>query len=517
MQKEDLKETPKDAIKRAIANLLRLPRHLKSSVMRQGAKDVDKLKSQLVLSNIFLHIHSIKTHRFSLRWNYTFGLGVMCIGLFTILALSGFLLMIYYRPDTAQAYYSIKDLIYVIPSGRLVRNIHRWAAHLMVIACFLHMARIFYTSSYKRGREFNWNIGLVLFILTLGLGFTGYLLPWDQLAYWATTIGVNVAASLTELTDALNINGLFDIVTKLKHLLLGADQIGNDTLVRFYFLHCILFPSLMTLFIAIHIWRIRKNGGLSRPDSIDRKLLKGTPENNKVNNSTKPGLFQHTDDSSYAKGQDAENLVHSIPHAFLKEFIAVIFILAITVALSCLFDAPLKEPANPVFPENPAKAPWYFVGIQELVSYSAFMGGIGIPIIGLFGLALIPYIDRDKGAIGIWFEDKTGIRVTKISACYAFACCAAMLAFTIVFGWLRAWFPDIPQLLIILINPGTILVVMFAAWSLFVLQKYDSIRMGAMALFTCFFIAVIILTYFALVHRGPNWDFYWWPSLWPKH
>ncbi|MCF8067122.1 MAG: cytochrome b N-terminal domain-containing protein [Desulfobacterales bacterium] len=517
MRKADLEETPEGAIKRSLVNLARLPRHLKSSVMRHGAKDAGRLKSQLILSSIFLHIHSIKTHRFSLRWNYTFGLGIMCIGLFAILSLSGFLLMIYYKPDTAQAYSSIKDLIYVIPSGRLVRNIHRWAAHLMVIASFLHMARVFYTGAYKRGREFNWNIGLALFVLTLGLSFTGYLLPWDQLAYWATTIGVNIAASPTELTDALNITGFFDIGTKLKHLLLGADQIANDALIRFYFLHCILLPFFMTLFVAIHIWRIRKNGGLSRPDCIDEEWLKGTPENNKVNNATKSGLFQHTDDSVKTKRSDAENLVHSIPHAFLKEFVAVVFILAITVALSSLFDAPLKEPANLFIPENPAKAPWYLVGIQELVSYSAFMGGIGIPIIGLFVLALIPYIDRDKGAIGIWFENKTGIRVTKLSACYALICCVTMLAFTIVFGWLRAWFPDIPQFLIILINPGTILVLMFAAWSLFVLQRYDSIRMGAMALFTCFFIAVIILTYFASVHRGPNWDFYWWPSLWANH
>ena len=129
----------------------------------------------------------------------------MCTGLFCILSLSGLLLMTYYKPDTAKAYSSIKDLIYVIPSGKFIRNIHRWSAHFMVITCFLHMARVFYTSAYKRGREFNWNIGLVLFLLTLGLSFTGYILPWDQLAYWACTIGVNILASPTQLTDALGL------------------------------------------------------------------------------------------------------------------------------------------------------------------------------------------------------------------------------------------------------------------------------------------------------------------------
>jgi len=229
-----------------------------------------------------LHIHASQIHRLSLRWNYTFGLGIMCIGLFFILCMSGFLLMIYYKPDTAKAYFSIKDLMYVIPSGRFVRNIHRWSAHLMVITCFLHMARVFYTSAYKRGRAFNWNIGIVLFLLTLGLNFTGYFLPWDQLAYWAGTIGVNIAASPTQLTDALGITGVADIGTGMKHLLLGSDRIGNDALVRFYVLHCMLLPILLVVLIGIHIWRIRKSGGLSRPDRVDPEWMHGLPEDNMV-------------------------------------------------------------------------------------------------------------------------------------------------------------------------------------------------------------------------------------------
>lgn len=441
-------------------------------------------------NNIFLHIHTGEVNAHSLRWNYTFGLGVMCIGLFLILSLTGLLLMIYYKPDTARAYFSIKDLMYVIPSGRFVRNIHRWAAHLMIIASFLHMARVFFTGAYKRGRGFNWNIGIVLFLLVLGLNFTGYLLPWDQLAYWAGTIGVNIAASPTQLTDALGITGIVDIGAVMKHLLLGSDQIGNDALVRFYVLHCILLPLLLLIFFSIHMWRIRKSGGLSRPDTIRPEGQGGSPADKKVPSS---------------------------PSAFQREFAAFMFILAITVALAFFLDAPLKEPANPLVPENPARAPWYFLGIQELVSYSAFTGGIVIPLVALLGLCMIPYFDRNTEDFGRWFGDRTAVRVTVGSAAYAMVCCISMLALVIGLGWPGSWNGRAGQIAIHFINPGTILILMFVAWSILMSRRYSSARMGAMALFTCFFMAVVVITYFAWGHRGPNWEFYWGPFSWQHY
>jgi len=412
------------------------------------------------------------------------------MGLFIILSLSGFLLMIYYKPDTAKAYFSIKDLIYVIPSGRFVRNIHRWSAHLMVITCFLHMARVFYTSAYKRGREFNWNIGIVLFLLTLGLSLTGYLLPWDQLAYWACTIVVNIAASSTQLTDALYITGLVDPGAIMKHLLLGADQIGDDALVRFYVLHCMLLPLLLVVFIGVHVWRIRKSGGLARPDRIEPKWRNDLPEN---------------------------TLVKTNPHVFVWEFSIFMFILATVVAMAYFFDAPLKEPANSLVPENPAKAPWYFLGIQELVSYSGVTGGIVIPFITVVALSMLPYLDREDKNFGRWFGDGTDVRITVSSVCYSTICCILLLALSIGFNWPGVWFGDKGKFLIHFINPGTILLLMFAVWSVLVLQRYDSIRMGAIAFFTCFFVATVVLTYFAWGHRGPNWNFYWWPSIWLHH
>ncbi len=440
------------------------------------------------INNIFLHVHSNKIHPHSLRWNYTFGLGIMCLGLFVVLFLTGLFLMIYYKPDTARAYFSVKDLMFVIPSGRFVRNIHRWAGHLMIIVGFLHMARVFYTGAYKRGRAFNWNIGIILFLLILVLGFTGYLLPWDQLAYWAGTIGINIATSPAQLTDALGISSSVDIGAMVKHLLLGSDHIGNETLVRFYVWHCLLLPLVMVVFIAIHIWRIRKSGGLSRPDRVDHP--KRQPE---------------------SEGQTA---LVAIPHAFYREFAAFMFILALSVVLAFFMDAPLREPANPLVPENPAKAPWYFLSLQELVSYSAYSGGVGIPLIVLLGLFSIPHLDRENEGYGRWFGDSTGVRTTVVTATYAAICCTSILVIAIGFDLSGTWLAGGNQFLIHFINPGSLVILMFLTWSLLVYKRHQSTRLGVMALFTCFCVTIIVFTYFAWGHRGPNWDFYWEPLSW---
>ena len=190
---------------------------------------------------------------------------------------------------------------------------------------------------------------------------------------------------------------------------------------------------------------------------------------------------------------------------------------ALTLVCAYLWDAPIKEPANPMVPENPAKVPWFFLGLQELVGYSAFMGGVVIPTLALLGLALIPYLDRRPGVTGRWFDGGSGLRTYWWSLGSSAALTLAMLALTVRFGWLRDWFPDIPQLVIILVNPGSVLVLAFAALSLVTLSRTGSTRMAAISLFTAFLVGFIILTYFAAVHRGPNWGFYWTPASWPAN
>jgi quinol-cytochrome oxidoreductase complex cytochrome b subunit len=201
-------------------------------------------------------------------------------------------------------------------------------------------------------------------------------------------------------------------------------------------------------------------------------------------------------------------------YAELGVFMATVLL---CLLLGMVWDAPLKELANPAVPENPAKAPWYFLGIQELVSHSAFMGGLGIPVIVLFGLGLIPYLDRESAGSGEWFGGPGGLPLVFRSASFGLAAVVAVEAFAVRFGWLREWFPNVPQLCITLCNPGTVLTLLYALYSVYVVRKYNSTRAGALGLFTCFLCGFAVLTIIGTYFRGPNWEFFWSTSQWPGH
>jgi quinol-cytochrome oxidoreductase complex cytochrome b subunit len=479
-----------------------------------------------VFTNFFLHILPTRVNRYSLRIRATLGLGVISLALFVLLIATGIPLMIYYKPSVDQAYDSIKDIQYIVPTGRFVRNVHRWAAHAMVACVMLHMARTFYTSAYKGHRKFNWVVGMVLFVLTLALSFTGYLLPWDQLAYWAITIGSEIAQSPRELTDALGITAWCDIGGLQKQLILGANHVGQEALIRFYLLHVIVLPLLMCVFLAVHFWRIRKDGGITRPSAStlvggDQNALQDSGDGHAGMAAIRPsrtyGLMAIVRGKTPAVDRQMLDTIPTWPNVLYAIAALSMLTLASMLALGYFFDAPLKEQANPTVPENPAKAPWYFLGLQELVSYSAFMGGVAIPAIVVLGLALVPYLDRDPEDVGVWFSGKRGRRITLISALITTVVVLSMLCFTVNYGWLRNWYPQLPQIVITFVNPGTVMLAVFTLWSLIVTYRTNSTRMGALAVFTCFLVAFVILTYFATVHRGPNWGFYWSRSDWPVH
>lgn len=220
------------------------------SVFRTGIPKSNLERSEVIMNGLFLHIHPVKVRERSLRFSTTFYLGGLSLGLFLILIVTGILLMLYYHPSVPQAYRDMKDLQFSVSSGRFLRNMHRWAAHGMVALVFLHMFRVFYAKAYKPPKEFNWVVGVILWMLTLLLSFTGYLLPWDQLSIWAVTIGTN-------MTRAMPLVG-----EKLRFVFLGGNIVGENALLRFYVLHCVILPLFLALGIGIHFWRIRKDGGL---------------------------------------------------------------------------------------------------------------------------------------------------------------------------------------------------------------------------------------------------------------
>ena len=221
------------------------------SPFRHGYSDSPRNRSYVIMNNVLYHLHPVKVKRHAVRLSYTLCLGGLSFFLFILLTITGIFLMFYYVPSTTQAYTDIQSIENDVAFGQFLRNLHRWSAHLMVIAVAAHMARVFYRGAYKPPREFNWVIGVVLLVLTLLLSFTGYLLPWDQLAFWAITVGTAMASYVPLIGDAV------------KEILLGGSSVGSSTLIRFYVLHVAVLPVSLIAVITVHIWRWRKDAMLT--------------------------------------------------------------------------------------------------------------------------------------------------------------------------------------------------------------------------------------------------------------
>jgi quinol-cytochrome oxidoreductase complex cytochrome b subunit len=265
------------------------------------------------------------------------------------------------------------------------------------------MCRVFFTGSYKPPREFNWMIGVALFLLTLLSSFTGYLLPWDQLAFWAITVGTSIA-------------GYAPLVGKtVKFILLGDATVGQEALLRFYVLHVVVLTLALSLLVAVHFWRIRKDGGLAKPEEVETEppvevvVVEPEPVLAVAARSAHAGSDRRFSLQGIVRGTFVKvdklnpDTVFSWPNLLIAELFVLLLTIAGVMAVSLFFNAPLEQPVNVMHPPNPAKAPWYFLGLQEQVSYSAFWGGIGVPGIELLLLVLLPYFDRGKAGVGRWF------------------------------------------------------------------------------------------------------------------
>ena len=223
------------------------------SPFKQGYSDSPRNRSYVVMNNVLYHLHPVKVKRHGVKLSYTLCLGGLSFFLFILLTITGIFLMFYYTPTAELAYRDIEALSTNVAFGSMVRNLHRWGAHLMVLSVFLHMSRVFYHGAYKPPREFNWVVGVILRLLTLLLSFSGYLLPWDQLALWAVTVGTNMAGFVPVVGE------------QVKFALLAGVEVSAATLLRFYVLHVLAFPFIIVLFMAVHFWRVRKDGGISGP------------------------------------------------------------------------------------------------------------------------------------------------------------------------------------------------------------------------------------------------------------
>ena len=416
----------------------------------------DREAGDAVVSNFLLHAFPAKVFKPSLDWSYSFWLGTISAALFLLLIVSGLPLLFLYVPSVERAYQSVKDIEYVVTYGWWIRAVHRIGAHLMVVAVALHLVRVFLTGAYKNGvgqgqrREWNWVIGVVMLLLTLFLSFTGYLLPWDQLAFWAVTVGTNIASSVPLVGP------------QVRELMIGGRAIEQATLIRFYVLHVIMLPLGLGVLFGYHMWRVRKDGGLARADrdALLEAPAPATPSPTKT--YTLLGVARGTAPTVRATSLEApDSTVNAVPDLTRRALIVTLGTFALVSILASAIPSPLEEPANPLVTPNPAKAPWYFLWLQEIVTITtvrlggftingAFIGGVVLPGLLAGLMTFWPWLDRTPGGLaGRWLP-----RERRTQNLVFLLICLAILAFMVIGMYLRgpswqfywpweAW-PDIP-------------------------------------------------------------------------
>lgn len=368
------------------------------SAFRHAQLDTPRGRALQSFSNVFLHVYPVKIPKRVLNLRYSFRLGYIAAVLFGILTVTGIYLMFVYTPSVGSAYGDMQNLKTGVGFGQLIRNVHRWSAHLMVLVVALHLVRVFYAGAYKKPREFNWVIGVMLLLITLAFSFTGYLLPWDQLAYWAVTVGTNLVHYVPLVGGTL------------QNLLIGGPQVGQNTLLRFYALHVAVLPMVLALMLVVHIWRVRKDGFAVERTSVGAFSEEATELPHVPEPAAAPmaaaapelyggrvRLLGVVDRESITEAaRPVDDTVFTWPHLLVRHVVVALGTAAVVLGLAVSFSAPLRGLANPNVTPEPAKAPWYFAGLQELLSrFDPLVAGILIPAGAVLMLVLLPYIDRN--------------------------------------------------------------------------------------------------------------------------
>ncbi len=407
-----------------------------------------------VFTSFLLHLHPKKVNEQALNYTRTFGLGGINTLLFIILAITGLLLRFSYVPTPVDAYDSILALQYNSLFGVLLRNMHHWSAMLMVITAFLHLLRVFYSTSIYYERKKNWYYGLVLFMIVLAFNFTGYLLPWDQLSYWAVTIMTNILEYFPFIGE------------DIANIIRGGEMVNSNTLLNFYNFHTAFLPLMFMVFVVLHFWLIRKAKGITVANS------------------------------------DKQNMVNVNPELISKEIFVGLALIASLLLFSMFFDAPLLEKANPMISPNPSKAPWYFMGIQELlINLHPIIATFIIPLsLGLFFYA-IPKRSIEKEKVGVWFYSPKGKRIILWSIVFS-------VVLTILMIILLEYGLQLNELdMLLFISTGLIplllymiptAIFVFTLWKTMSADKFEII----MAITTMIFVSYMVMSIIGVWFRG---------------
>lgn len=419
--------------------------------------------------NLILHVHPRTVPEQTLIFTLTWGLGGMSLVLVLLQVLTGTLLLFVYEPSPEKAYKSILALQNDILFGQFIRNIHYWSANILVLLASLHMIRVFFTGAFHNIRQFNWIIGLFLLFCILFSNFTGYLLPWDQLAFWAVTI----CTSMVEYIPGIG--------GWLQRVIQGGSEINSATLTIFFTLHTTAIPVFLVLLLPFHFWRIRKAGGVVIPGVSPEEL------NNRP------------------------NMVPTIPNLVLREGVVALVLIAFILVCSIMFNAPLEDPANPGMSLNPAKAPWYFLGIQEmLLHFHPLFAVFVIPAIVICSLLLLPYMKYDSTISGVWFHSRKGRKMGTISAIVSLIIVPLGIIVDEIFMDYTALMPGVAPVISNGFIPVAFLLATIVGFYLWIKKKHSASNNEAIqALFILMLVAFIILTITGIWFRGEGMALTW--------
>jgi quinol-cytochrome oxidoreductase complex cytochrome b subunit len=420
------------------------------------------------LRMLVLHFRPRRVPEKTLRFTLTWGLGGMAAVLVCLQLFTGILLKFAYAPVPTQAYASLAHLQENFLFGQLVRSIHFWSANLLVVVVCLHGLRVFFTGGFHPPRRLNWVVGLSLLILVLASNLTGYLLPWDQLAYWATIICISMLEYIPVIGG------------RMQQIVLAGPQIGPATLRNFFAMHTAVFPVMIVMLMAFHFWRVRKAGGLVIPRSPAEA------------------------------SDDKPVLVPTYPNLLLREAALALATLAGVLILSLLCDAPLGQPANPGLSPNPTKAPWYFAGVQELLMH--FNPGFALLIAAILTIAAfcLPYINYNNAPAGIWFVSVNGRRTARASAVAASVFLPLIILLDEYAVHIPAMPPGLPQAFSHGIVPIFLFIAVVICFYALIVRKFHASRLESVqAVFVFLAVGWVILTATCVIFRGEGMNLRW--------
>jgi quinol-cytochrome oxidoreductase complex cytochrome b subunit len=425
------------------------------------------IKGRKSFTDLLVHLHPPTVPQETLRFSLSWGLGGMSAVLFFLLITTGILQLFIYEATIGGAYASVQAMYTQVAFGGWLRNIHHWSGNLLLIVAWLHLLRVFLTGAIGFGRRLNWIIGLVLFFLVIFANFTGYLLPWDQLGFWAVTICTSMMAYFPGLGPWL------------LELFRGGNEVGPATLAYFYGLHVAVIPCLMVLCMVYHFWLVRKSGGLIQAQ----------------NESDAPGCR-----------------IPAVPDLVVREAAVGLVLVALVLVASVIWNAPLHEPANPGMSPNPAKAPWYFLGFQELLLHLHPLFAICVvPVLVFFLLLFLPFWQGAVLPEGIWFGGRRG----KLLALWTFAA-GSLVTFSLVVVdeiLLRtgSGLPEATNIIGRGFLPLALYLLAIICGSLLLVRKWKfSLSQAVMAVVILCCAMLVSLTIIGIWFRGPGMELTWW-------